>query len=290
MKKAFTLVELLIVIAIISALAGIMVVSFSGSTESARAAQCLSNLRNLATAVSSASLNREVHQTENWYVRASDCTWLDIKTSRRNGPKKVYYRHRGWVSNYPGPSGWNETMKSTGRTVTAYDSDDEAVYYALTNGAVWSAIGRRDAYVCPSHLKARIGHSPAWSYVMNAKFNQGILYGTLGKADKTLLFAELPFGGGDGETQADGVLAYPGSGALGDGESIAFNHASGKKKCAHVVFADGHVAKLSACWANSGYKKGWLDEGQDTEYRDLTEWLCIGQDYSFDGKRYEKLQ
>ena len=42
MKKAFTLVELLIVIAIISALAGIMVVSFSGSTESARAAQwCL---------------------------------------------------------------------------------------------------------------------------------------------------------------------------------------------------------------------------------------------------------
>jgi hypothetical protein len=57
-----------------------------------------------------------------------------------------------------------------------------------------------------------------------------------------------------------------------------------------VVYADGHVAKLSACGANSGYKKGWYDSGDNAQYRDLTEWLCKGQDFSFDGKNYEKLQ
>jgi prepilin-type N-terminal cleavage/methylation domain-containing protein/prepilin-type processing-associated H-X9-DG protein len=290
MKKAFTLVELLVVIAIISALAGIMVVSFSGSTESARAAQCMSNLRNLATAVSSASLNRDVRQSENWYTRASDTTWLEISTSRRSGPKKVYRMRKGWISNYPGSSGWNSSMKETGRTVTAYDTDDEAVYYAITNGAVWSAIARRDGYVCPSHLKARIGNPPAWSYVMNAKFDKSIVYGSLAKADRTLLFAELPFGGGDGETQSDAVLAYPNSGADGAPEIIGFNHVDGRKKCAHVVFADGHVAKITACGTDSNYKKGWLDNGGNTQYSDLTEWLCTGQDYSFDGKEYRELR
>ena len=44
MKKAFSLVELLVVVAIIAILAGVLVSSFSGGTESARAARCLSNL------------------------------------------------------------------------------------------------------------------------------------------------------------------------------------------------------------------------------------------------------
>ena len=47
-RSGFTLVELLVVVAIIGILAGVLLASFSGGTEAARAAKCLSNMRNLA--------------------------------------------------------------------------------------------------------------------------------------------------------------------------------------------------------------------------------------------------
>ena len=289
MKKAFTLIEMLIVIAIVSVLAGVMIVTFTGSTESARAAQCMSNMRNLAVAVSSASLNKEAMQSENWYVRASDAVWKDMVGGYRKRAKEIYRYRRGWISNYPGPAGWNQSMSSSGRVVSAYDSDPQAVTYALTNGAIWSIMGKRDGYICPSHASARGGQTPAWSYVMNSRFDDDILYGSFGGASKTVMFAELPFGGGDGETEADAVLAYPNDDAQGSPESIAFNHRDGKKKCAHVVFADGSAKKIIACGADAGYKKGWIDRGSNSEYHDLTEWLCTGKDYSFDGNHYRKI-
>ena len=53
MKKGFTLVEMLVVIGIIGILVGVLVASFSGGTESARNAQCLTNMKNLAGACQS---------------------------------------------------------------------------------------------------------------------------------------------------------------------------------------------------------------------------------------------
>ena len=50
MKKAFTLVELIVVVGIICILAAILIASFGGGTESARNALCLTNMRNLAAA------------------------------------------------------------------------------------------------------------------------------------------------------------------------------------------------------------------------------------------------
>ena len=47
-RGGFTIIELLVVIGIIGVLAGVLLASFSGGTESARAAKCLSNMRNLA--------------------------------------------------------------------------------------------------------------------------------------------------------------------------------------------------------------------------------------------------
>ena len=44
MKKAFTIIELLVVIGIIGVLAGVLMTSFSGGTESARAAKCLTTV------------------------------------------------------------------------------------------------------------------------------------------------------------------------------------------------------------------------------------------------------
>ena len=50
-RKAFTLVELLIVVGIIGILGGVMLATFSGSTESAMATKCLNNMRSLCNAV-----------------------------------------------------------------------------------------------------------------------------------------------------------------------------------------------------------------------------------------------
>ena len=49
-KKGFTLIELLVVIAIIAILAAILFPVFSRAREMARKSQCMSNMRNLATA------------------------------------------------------------------------------------------------------------------------------------------------------------------------------------------------------------------------------------------------
>ena len=47
-RKAFTLIELLVVIGIIAVLVVVLTGLFAGSTEQARAAKCLANMRNLA--------------------------------------------------------------------------------------------------------------------------------------------------------------------------------------------------------------------------------------------------
>ena len=50
MKKGFSLVELIVVIGIIAILSGVLLATFGGGTASARAARCLSNMKNLASA------------------------------------------------------------------------------------------------------------------------------------------------------------------------------------------------------------------------------------------------
>ena len=300
MKKAFTLVELLVVIGIIGILAGIMLATFGGSTESAASARCLANMKNLATACQTYGMEH------GHYPLAGSIEYftLDASGGRRNADL-TYYEIPGWISwyskgAYPAKSSVGAT--SVGMCSTTEDESD----YAITNGALWKYVSHnRETYVCPSHAK-KMANPPHWSYLMNAYFGwtatgktkaQGsgyINYGRLNNADRILLFAEVPFtglgssfpdGSGSGE-DADSVLQFAHVDGGGKGQSgksgnefIGFNHRSGKLYASHVVFADGHAEKLVAP------KAGLSDE----ELKELTSWLCQGIDVSFNGKKYQRL-
>jgi prepilin-type N-terminal cleavage/methylation domain-containing protein/prepilin-type processing-associated H-X9-DG protein len=302
MKKAFTLVELLIVIGIIGILSGILITSFGGGTESARNAKCLTNMRNLAAACHTYGMS------SGYYPPAGSFEKFGIdESSGIHHAKRIYSERKGWIS-------WNSRsayassprshVASLAWFTSCYNQDYDVREYALTNGVLWKYLsGNREVYVCPSHkLACSQQHQPLWSYVMNQYFywdkskgskaqgesTLGIKYAGITRADRRLLFAEIPFTdtiaqpSPDTDTAAgtrnDCTLQY----STSDGsEYIGFNHKSGKRlKFAHVVFADGHVEKISL-------PKGGLSQGQA---RELTEWLCTGKDITFSGGRYQKLQ
>ena len=309
MKKGFTLIELLVVIGIIGILAGITLTSFSGGTEAARAAKCMSNMRNLVQgAIAYATRNSESH--------------LPYAGShvRMNYKSATYSGYIGWIS-WLDKDNYYKTSQSQFRkfdTMSACCANEKDAMFAITNGTIWKYVGQsRDAYVCPEHLRMAKNHSAKvrFSYAMNAYFgydkNPGGTSPNSGKslssvnADRTLMFAELPFGvagssydtantlkSGDAayssannDTQLDAVLQYGAdyngkaynSSWSGTSEAIAFNHKNGKKWCAHVAFADGHVEKLAL-----------VEDGKSSTLNacQLTALLCEGVAVGFDGGGY----
>ena len=316
MKRAFSLVELLVVIGIIAVLTGVLLTTMSGTSESARTAQCMSNLRNLATAC------QTYGQATGRYPLAGSIERMRLDESQGIAQAKVTYSEvPGWISWYSNGAYKDKPtshMASSSWLTSMYLHDDKANYYCLTNGALYRYIsGDHGAYVCPTHVtKQGKKGRPQWSYLMNAFFGwdeteggtakgenfMHIEFGRLKRADRVLLFSEVPFarlpntgswfpeGEGSG-TECDCVLQYNPSETLKVGshganmaktgsENIGFNHRSGKNIFANVVFADSHVEKLVL-------PKGGLS---DTQIRQLTSWLCTGEDVSYDGRNYRRLE
>jgi len=264
MKRAFTIIELLVVIGIIAILMGVLIGTFGGSTESARAAKCQANMRNLAMAVQSYGLS------SGYYPRASS-----IEHYVGNGRKDTEIVP-GWLSK----KDQNDP----------YMTGSEARRKCFDDGAIWSSMkGDRSSYVCPSHERyareKNLGE-PLWSFQMSSYFDLGKssgkpksgqvqrYYGSFRRSDRYLLFAEIPYGKAKSGAEVDPVLDYEA------GEEIAFYHKDGKLSMGHVCFADGHVEKLRS--PKSGNVK------------ELTKWLCKPTDsegdfdISFDGKEYRK--
>lgn len=305
MKKAFTLVELLVVIGILAILMGALIATISGGTEAARSARCLTNMRNLATACNTrASTSGSYPLAGSVEVRS-----LNLNGGSSGGSGSTFHESPGWIS-------WNSRGSYSGKTTShvsslgwftsAYNEDVEIRAYALTNGTLWKYIsGNTDLFVCPAHRRQMKNLKPIWSYVMNQKFGYddslgskakiywpGIEYGHLSRADRTLMFAELQF------LPNDKVQVKPdaGSGIQNDctlqwkhNEVLGINHPLGKRGlCAHIVFADAHVEKLKVPATRSGDTWSIMVSRGDLE--DLTEWLCEGKDVGFRNNRYEKLQ
>lgn len=309
----FTLIELLVVIGILGILASVTLGVFGGASESAQAAKCMTNMRNLAVAsYNYASANEwgnfpvagSYEYFNNTYVAEAKgwIAWLNKSGAYRGRETRRHVSQPGW------------TPYNTYRVGNKQSYDDAR--FALTNGTVWSYAGKTmETYVCPVHAKLCRKEKliPAWSYVMNSYFGydetkgsdtidgrwrqlSGLRSNHNGVAlglDKVLMFAELPFvsipstianvqnNAADhleGEDyEHDCTLQYDDK-TWSKPESIGFNHKSGKRYLAHVAFADGHVSKLFLPKdANAGIIK------------DLTTWLCQGDEISYSGTRYERV-
>ena len=305
MKKAFTLVELLVVIGILAILMGVLAATIGNGTESARAARCLTNMRNLATACNTVAAAR------GHYPLAGSAEVKKINLGGgSSGNKRTYEESKGWISwdsrgSYAGGRSTSH-VSSLSWFTSAYCDDVETRRFALTNGVVWSAVsGNADVYVCPSHRKALRHKNPLWSYVMNERFGYddtlgsdgkmswpGVWYGQLKRADRTLMFAELQFAANDKlEINTDSSAGIKNDCTLQykHKETLGCNHASGKRGlCAHVAFADGHVEKLAIPARRN--KDSWSLLVGRGDIEDLTEWLCQGKDVSYNGSKYETLQ
>ena len=305
MKKAFSLVELLVVIGIIGILAGVLLASFSGGSESAKATRCLTNLKTLANACHSRGM------AAGNYPLAGSVEHSGAGTDSDGKMKRSYHETPGWISWYSkGAYGENNSADSHASSgsffTSAYCQERETREYCLTNGVLWNFVsGDGDVFVCPSHRKAARTMPPAWSYVMNGAFGYdrtlgsgptldgyGKRYGHVDRLDRLLLFAELQFLKND---KLDSSFD-PGAGIAHDctlqyekGEVVGVNHPAGNKGlCAHIVYADGHVEKLTVP-ATKKSSASWSLDMSKGDLERLTEWLCKAKDVSFDGRKYEEV-
>ena len=294
-KSAFTLLEMLVVIGIIGVLMGVIISQFGGATESAKAAKCETNMRNLVTAAHSCALEEE----NGHFPPAGSYSYEYIDHKKA---EVVYHNYRvGWISGSERRPGVSKSPIAF--QAIPFNADETTLRYALTNGcrgAMWKAMGAsRTAYQCPVHAEAvrkEFGHMPGWSYAMNMDFgydnNEHKWWGKtkdLTNGSRMLMFAELQGADIDesgydpikarkyiraGVPVADAVLDYR------NNESIGFNHKTSKRGVSgHVAFADGHVERLF-------YPKS----GSGLSLQKLTEALCKGHEVSFDGKGYTDLQ
>ena len=298
MKKAFSLVELLVVIGIIGVLSAVLLVATGGVGERARAVKCIANMKSLATAAN-ASASGGIYP----YAQSAPSYGTD---ESRSGTGLSFGVNKGWISWLDEGVDYSRASSDPSYPQPSFAGTVDEIRHALTNGAIWRAIGgRSDCYRCPVHVSAcqKAGvESPGWSYQMNAYFGydegaavrsgSGVESGSVGKGDRVLMFAEIPavtmsakvqsatgvsalpdvkLNGGSGDEAMDGCLRYKSSGG---NESIGFNHLSGKRLVGHVAFADGHVESFAAP-KNGGFL-------------DLTDWLCQGKDVVYVNGSYQK--
>lgn len=322
-RSGFSLLELLIVIGIIAILAGILLTTFSGSSESARAAQCLNNMRSLSNAVIAYATDTTDYPAASSYQY---CTMTD-------GRFHNDYLKSGWI-------GWHKVTAKNSRGSLRkispyYDDEGKEQFYAITNGALWRYIkGGRNSYACPAHIleSRRVAQlTPAWSYVMNSYF--GWQYndkpaptcdtrardtrGTLpfyyrnkdGKEtssgrdpSKVLLFAELPFvdveGGkvqkaliskGTGQ-ELDPALQYS-----SEGESRFLDaHNCAAKSSPESIGFNHKGSKKGEYMAHVAFADGHVEKiplrGGSSDIEKLTTFLCVGHGYTLTASGYEKAE
>ena len=222
-RLGFTLVEMMVVVAIISVVATASVSAIRGAQRQARAVKCQANLNSLFKAVSAF---RADHQC---YPPAASYECYD----ERSG---TFYKHRGWVSwvrsgtvrsrrNDSGNaySSLNGTYENCGRTSkagsycyvgTGYASadysgaggnaksgytniKDSRVYRSIDEGALFVYADKNFSAFCCEDFKNLYGKHCMRSYAMNAIFGSRanpaspLKWDTPGNANRLAMFVEL---------------------------------------------------------------------------------------------------
>ena len=172
-KSAFTLVEMLVVIAIISLVAMALSSAVRGAQRTANAAKCQANLKNLHTAVTAFFADK------GHYPLASSYEVLG-----RNQKGKVFSERQGWVSWVPKDGGkrrndegktvWqrgNGNEKSHGEKFYFPANTDPNMRQAIIEGSLYKYVGKDPmSYCCPQHRATKDGKKIYLAYSMNSWF------------------------------------------------------------------------------------------------------------------------
>ena len=134
-RAGFTMVEIIVVMGIIAILVAVMLPMLSGNRDSALAAQCKNNMRNLAQGVlARAQANTYGHFPSAGYYRYID--GVDVKEK-----KPIYAPHRPWISNKGDVKVLNSRLTRTDAgSVVSFADSEEDTRTAITNGAIWHAV------------------------------------------------------------------------------------------------------------------------------------------------------
>lgn len=245
---AFTLVEVLVVIAIIGILGALLMPTITGMRERGRSAKCKSNLRNLCAAAISYAYSHDFH-----LPATNSYWWLDESTTYPH-PWKLRI---GWIDWQPGYDNPNNGDRGTDGDPPLWWGD--AARWSITNGppapssegqytsgSMWPFVGgSMKVYLCPTFAKQcgsempdGSDHDPVRSYVMGPLANQAHLR-SITDSSRRLLFADIDLASML-ETGSGWSWKWDGKFDVDEGELIGGFH-SGK---GNAVFIDGHIETL----------------------------------------------
>lgn len=220
-SAAFTLIEMLVVLAVILILALLLMPALNKARESGRAARCASNLRQLQLATMNFAGAGRLPWSNSFWNDNGDSTWT---------------HYRGWVAwqtwpNYP-QDGKFPAKPADG----TYDWQDAPAAKqgtrSITNGTLWVYEKALDVYLCPTFAVRSVCGSkyPVRSYSMNAAMSgRNVL---LGGATTNILF---------GDDRA--VTNSPFDPTFVSTEIGQWHKSIKSTGAGQVIYLDGHVEK-----------------------------------------------
>ncbi len=275
--RAFTLVEMLVVIAIISLLSLGTMRMVRSMRRQANAVKCQANMKNLHTAVVSFLADKGHYPLASSYE--TSISYYDTDGNKHTS----YYEERGWVSWLPrngskrrdehGQTVWrrDDNRKSHAAEYEYYGNCEERTMESIEEGSLFKYAGENlETYRCPEHVKAANGAPAHLAYAMNHWFgchnDQNNTRFSKGRrrtpndvsakdSSRLALFVEID------EPPKKNPTSRPGKKA-GEEDTRSFKddcvwmwtnpveigrftHRKSNKNYTHVVFLDGHVASVS---------------------------------------------